>query len=1057
MFVNFFLRRPVFASVCSLVIVLVGLVSFGQLPVQEFPQIDPPVVTISTVYLGASPETVETEVTEILEREVNGAEGIDTLTSSSSQSQSQIRAQFLVGQDVNVAAQDVRDRVARAVRFLPEEAESPIVRREAGDASPIVWIALSGGGRLSSLEVNDYAEQNVIDVLEALPGVSRVFIGGQRRYAMRLWVDPRKLVARNLTVRDIEDALREQNIEIPSGRLEGNTTEYSVRVQGRLRSPEEYEKLVLAARPDGTTVKFTDVGRVELGAENERTFARSNGDEAIALGIVKLSTANTLAVADAAVAEMERLSERFPEGMSYRVAFDRAEFVARAIQEVWSALAIAIILTIVSIFVFLHDWRATLIPAVTIPVSLIGSLGVIAALGYSINTLTLFALTLATGLVVDDTIVVLENVIRYLQKPKDASETNGAAITSRSPFAATAIAAKEVFFAVIATTVVLVAVFVPVLFSGGATGRLFAEFSATLAGAVVVSTFVALTLAPPLCARLLRPQGEPKGIFAAFDRGLSWTRDRYSALLKTVVRSPGLVILIFLISTVGGWWCFNQLPRELLPVEDRGVVLTFVNAPDGSSLPYTDRVTRKVEGVFKDNSAIEGYFTVGAFSRGSGVGQTNRAIAFAKLHPWEERSAEQGQSSVVGGLFGAFSQIPEARIFPVAPRGLPGAGFGSPLQLVIQGNDLEGIAAASDRLATEARELPELRNVDVDLSFTQPEVAVRISREKAAALGVEVRDIARTLQTLLGGREVTSFNRGNRRYEVIIQAESEFRADPQAIANLYIETNPEDGPAAAVPLGALVNIETITTPPTITHFNRRRTATLTASPAPGYSLGQALEAVQTLADKTLPDGFRTDVSGESRTLQQSGQTTLFIFGLSMAFVFLVLAAQFESYLDPLIIMLAVPLALLGAFGALLIFGQTLNAYSQVGLVVLIALATKNSILIVEFANQLRADGVSLVNAAIAAGRIRFRPILMTAFSTLFGILPLVLSSGPGAASRTALGVAVLGGMALSTVLSLGIVPAFYILFNRWRSPRNVSSSKPAISTANAQPTVRDRP
>ncbi len=1031
MFVNFFLRRPVFASVCSLVIVLVGLVSFGQLPVQEFPQIDPPVVTITTTYPGANPETVETEVTEVLEREINGAEGIDTLTSDSSQSQSQIRARFVVGQDVNIAAQDVRDRVARAVRSLPEEVDPPIVRRESGGTSPIVWIALSGGGRLSSLEVNDYAEQNIIDVLETVPGVSRVFIGGQRRYAMRLWIDPRKLVARNLTVSDVEDALREQNIELPSGRLEGNTTEYSVRVEGRLRSPADYENLVLAARSDGASVKFTDVGRVELGAENERTFARSNGQEAVALGIVKLSTANTLEVANRAVAEMERLSEQFPEGMVYRVAFDRAEFVARAIEEVWSALAIAILLTIISIFVFLHDWRATLIPAVTIPVSLIGSLAVIAALGYSINTLTLFALTLATGLVVDDTIVVLENVIRYLQQPTD--EATGEA---RSPFTATAIATQEVFFAVIATTVVLVAVFVPVIFSGGETGRLFSEFSATLAGAVVVSTVVALTLAPPLCARLLRPQGEPKGIFAVFDRGLGWTRDRYGSLLKRVVRSPGVVILIFLVSTVGGWWCFQQLPRELLPTEDRGVVITFVNGPDGASLPYTDRVVQQVETIFQDKSAIEGYFTIGAFSRGSGVGQTNRAIAFAKLNPWEERSAEEAQSSVIGSLFGAFSQIPEARIFPVAPQGLPGAGFGSPLQLVIQGNDLQTIAAETEELAARARELPELRNVDVDLSFTQPEVSVRINRDKAAALGVEIRDIARTLQTLLGGREVTSFNRGNRRYEVILQAEAEFRVEPEAIANLYIETDPPEGPAAAVPLGALVDVETITTPPTITHFNRRRTATLSASPAPGYSLGQALDAVKALAAETLPEDFRTDVSGESRTLLQSGQTTLFIFGLSMAFVFLVLAAQFESYLDPLIIMLAVPLALLGAFGALLLFGQTLNAYSQVGLVVLIALATKNSILIVEFANQLRESGVPLVKAAIAAGRIRFRPILMTAFSTLFGILPLVLSGGPGAASRTALGTAVLGGMGLSTFLSLGVVPTFYVLFNRRRSPRS---------------------
>ena len=1033
MFVNFFLRRPVFASVCSLVIVLVGLVSVGQLPVQEFPQIDPPVVTITTTYPGANPETVETEVTEILEREINGAEGIDTLTSDSSQSQSRIRARFGVGQDVNVAAQDVRDRVARAVRFLPEDVDPPIVRREAGGASPIVWIALAGGGKFSALQVNDYAEQNIVDVLETVPGVSRVFIGGQRRFAMRLWIDPQKLVARNLSVEDIEDALREQNVELPSGRLEGNTTEYSVRVEGRLRSPEDYENLVLASRPDGTSIKFTDVGRVELGAENERTFARSNGDEAIALGIVKLSTANTLSVANGAMAEMDRLAEQFPEGMEYRIAFDRAEFVARAIEEVWSALAIAILLTIVSIFIFLHDWRATLIPAVTIPVSLIGALGVIAALGYSINTLTLFALTLATGLVVDDTIVVLENVIRYLQHPDERGE-------SRSPFTATAIATQEVFFAVIATTVVLVAVFVPVIFSGGETGRLFVEFAATLAGAVVISTFVALTLAPPLCARLLRSQGKSKGIFAAFDRVLGWVRDRYGSVLKPMVRSPGLVILIFLVSSGGGWWCFQQLPSELLPTEDRGAVLTFATAPDGASLPYTDRVTQKIEQIFQDTSAIEGYFAIGAFSAGGGVGQTNRAIAFAKLNPWEKRSPEESQSSIIGSLFGAFSQIPEAQIFPVSPSGLPGAGLGFPLQLVIQGNNLEEIATETEKLATKARELPELRNVDVDLSFTQPEVSVRINRDKAAALGVEIRDIARTLQTLLGGREVTSFNRENRRYEVILQAEADYRVDPEAIANLYIEANPTDGPSTAVPLGALVDIETVTTPPTITHFNRRRTATLSASPAPGYSLGQALEAVQALAADTLPQDFQTDVSGESRTLRQSGQTTLFIFGLSMAFVFLVLAAQFESYLDPLIIMLAVPLALLGAFGALLFFNQTLNAYSQVGLVVLIALATKNSILIVEFANQLRESGVPLVKAAMEAGRIRFRPILMTAFSTLFGIMPLVLSGGPGAASRTALGIAVLGGMGLSTVLSLGVVPAFYVLFNRWRSPRSAAQS-----------------
>ncbi len=1033
MFAHFFIRRAVFASVCSLLIVLTGIVGYTRLPVQEYPSIDPPVVSVSTTFLGASPQVVETEVTEILEAEINGINGIKTLTSQSRESVSSITVLFEIGENIDVGAEEVRSRVARVADDLPEDADPPIVTKASGDASPILWFAIYGEN-FSTLSLSDYADRFIVDQLETVPGVSSIIIGGERRYAMRLWLDPQRLAARNLTVLDVEAALEAENVEIPSGLIEGETTEYSVRTLGRLQTPEEYEALVLRRDADGSQVTFRQVGRAEIGAEDDRSFLRFKGEPAVGIGVVKLSGSNTLDVARGVKARMASLANDFPTGMSYEVPFDVSDFIQRAIDEVWRALYIAISLVILVIFLFLRDWRATLIPAVTIPVSLIGAFAVIFFLGFSINTLTLFALTLATGLVVDDTIVVLENIVRYVEEQ------------DMDPFTASFNGIREVVFAVIATTAVLVAVFLPVGFATGATGRLFVEFALTLAGAVIISSFVALTLAPALCARLLRKKTANQGqrhtspsssslstpstfrianIFslAIFDRILKGMTLVYQRSLERLMAFKLLAIVGLLLSFGISIFLLQLLPREFLPVEDRGAVLTFVRAPQGVTLDYTSQVMEQLEQVYSQLPQARSYVSIGAFSQ-SGPGRTNEALAFVRLKPWSERRGPgQSQQATVGQLFGKFGAITDAFALPINPPSLPGVGFSQPIQFVLQGNDLEALAETSQTLVNRARQLPQLINLDTNLKLNKPEIELQVDRRQAANLGISMRDVSRTLQILLGGEKITSFNRGNRRYEVVVQAREQFRADPEDIKELPIRTRSGE----VLPLGSIANVAMTTTPPEVNHFNRFRAATIEGSPAPGVSLGAALAALEGVAAEVLPGDMRTSLSGESLSLKEAGQATQFIFGLALLFIFLVLAAQFESYVDPLVIMLAVPLSLLGAFGAMLLFGVSLNLYSQVGLIMLIGLVTKNSILIVEFANQLRDQGLPIAKAAVEAGRVRFRPILMTAFSTIFGLLPLAFASGAGAASRVSLGIAVLGGMLVSTVLSLYVVPVFYVI------------------------------
>lgn len=1018
MFTNFFIRRPVFASVCSLLIILIGAVGFTRLPVREYPDIEPPVVTASTVYPGANPQVVETEVTEILEDEINGVDGIKTLTSTSSQGNSQITIEFELDRDLDVAAQDVRGRVNRVLGELPDSVESPVIQKQSGGGSAaIIWFALYGEN-FTTLELSDYADRTLVDQLESVGGVSRILIGGERRYAMRLWLDPEQLAARDLTVLEVEQALRSQNVSIPSGIVEGRLNEFSVRTLGRLSSVEAYNQLVLRAEENGAQVRLEDVGYAEIGAENYRTFVRFKGQSAVGLGVIKLSDANTLAVAAAVKERMQQLSQDFPQGMQYAIASDDSRFVDVAISRVWQSLLFAVALVVLVIFLFLRDWRATIIPAVTIPVALVGAFGVMYALGFSINTLTLFALTLSTGLVVDDTIVVLENIDRHIEED------------AMPPYQAAQLGVAEVVFAVIATTLVLVAVFMPVGFSTGTTGRLFTEFALSLAGAVILSSFVALTLAPALSARLLRRHGKfDNWFFNGFEAGLNRLRQGYLWSLRQAMKLRWLVVAAFAALLVVTYGTYQLLPQAFLPTEDRGSIFTIVRGPEGVSINYIDQVMQQVEAVYSQVPEVESYFTIGGFSPGGGGGSVNQGIAFINLKPWGQRATSQ--QAVVNQLRQSLGAIPEAIVIPINPSGLPGGGFSQPVQFVVQNSELETLAQASNQLLGQARQLPSLVNADSDFQLNKPELTVTINRAAAADLGVSVQDIARTLQILLGGQDITNFNRENRRFEVVVRAQERYRDTIASVDSFYVRSagtvSDSSQRGALVPLSSVVTVERSTTPPQINHFNRLRSATISGSPAPGASLGAALAALQGAAEQTLPPDASTALAGESLQFQEAGQSVLLIFGLALVFIFLVLAAQFESYLDPLVIMVAVPLALLGAFGALLLSGLQLNIYGQVGLIMLIGLVSKNSILIVEFANQERDRGKSPMQAAISAGNIRFRPILMTAFSTIFGLMPLALSTGAGAVSRTSLGTVVLGGMVVSTFLSLYGVPVFYAI------------------------------
>lgn len=1004
------IQRPVLATVMSLAIVLFGVISFTQLPVREYPDIDPPIISVVSLYRGASSSVVETEITDVLEEQFATLEGVKTISSSSREGGSVITIEFELDRDVNEAANDVRDRVSRIRGTLPQEIDDPVISKVDANAQAIVWLALSSTG-YSTLELSDFADRVLKEKIQRLPGVGSVIIGGERRYAMRVWLDPLRMAAHKLTTYDIETALRNENAEIPSGRVEGERREFSVRTRGELSKPGEFGAIIVSQKGNNI-VRLRDVADVKVGAEDERTKARWNGEPAVGLGIVKQSKASTVDVATEVRAALTELSELLPEGMKLEVAYDSSEFIIESISEVQETIIIALVLVILVVLAFLKSFRATVIPSLAIPISIIGALAAVYFAGFTINILTLLGFVLAIGLVIDDAIIVLENIYRHMEMGK----TRWRAAIDGS---------KEIGFAIVSTTIALVAVFVPLAFLSGNVGRLFNEFGVAVAVAVLISGFVALTLTPMISSQILRPlHGTGKGwasrSFDAFFENLNRFYDR---LLKGALRHRILMITGAVVVLLLGFVLFRLLPSELVPTEDRGVGFGIVIAPEGATLEYTDTYVREIEKILLALPEREGLFTATGLGFG-GPGSVTNSFMFLNLTSRGDR--EKSQQQIVQELFPQLLGIPGVLAFVINPPSL-GANFSSsPVEYVLQGDSYEELNQAVGIMLGEASQLGYLINLDSDLRLNKPQLDIHIDRERASGLGVSVADIGSTLETFLGGRVVTDFKRGTKQYDVILQVRPEARSTPDAIQNLYIRSN-----GGLVQLANVVNVEKTVAPKELNHYNRIRSATISASLVPGVTLGKALDDLDRISQEKLPAGIKREYAGQSLEYKSSSSALYFMFLLALIFIYLVLSAQFESFVHPFTILLSVPLAVFGALLTLFVFGESLNIYSQIGLIMLIGLVTKNAILIVEFANQQRARGLNLIEAVVEAATIRLRPILMTSFATIFGILPIAIGLGAGAESRRPLGLVVVGGLLFSTFLTLVIVPVVYTLLARF--------------------------
>jgi len=1026
MFVEFFIKRPVFTTVCSLIILLIGAMSIPTLPVAQYPDISPKQVSVQANYNGADAQTVENAVTTILERAINGVDGMRYMTSSSSNDgTSSINITFAPDKDQDIAAVDVQNRVSLAEPQLPESVLQTGVTVNKESNNFLMGFGLySENGEYDNLFLSNYADLYLVDALKRVNGVGNVQIFGERTYAMRLWLDPLRLASRNLTAQDVVDALREQNIQVGAGRIgqppapEGQQYQIDLRAISRLETVSDFEELILATDEDGTLIKLNDVGRVELGAQSYGTFLRFRANEAVGLGIIAVPGSNALEVADAVKAEMAKLATEFPVGMTYDIGFDTTDFVNQSLSEVVFTLFKAVGLVVLVIFVFLQDWRTTIIPAITIPVSLIGTFAFVKIFYFSINSLTLFGLTLATGMVVDDAIVVVEDITTKIQR---------GGIKSRQ---AAIISMRELVGAVIATSLVLMAVFIPVAFFPGTTGALYRQFALTIAFSIAVSTFMALTLTPTLSGLILRQKPEATGfwghLFDGFNRFLDGMQQRYRRVLIILTRVKTLVIVAFIGLLALTVWVYDSVPSAFLPDEDQGYFITIVQGPEGSSLNYTHDVIEQIEDIILPLDEIRATFAVGGFSFSGNT--ANSGIVFTTLKPWSERpDPSQSAEAVINTVRGALFRIKEARVLPFNPPSIRGLGSVNGFQFQLQdrrGNfSLETLIENMGKLLGAANPNPKLEQVVSFYQANTPQLQIEVNRNRAKALEVDIDDIFDTLQTYLGSRYVNDFTLERRTYRVYVQADAQFRSNPEDINQLYVRSERDE----MIPLGNLVTVTQTTGAQTINHYNLFRSIEINGSAAPGVSSGDAIQTMEDVAAEVLPPGLGYEWSGLSLEEIQSGGQARIIFGFGLVFVFLVLAAQYESYIDPIIILLAVPLAILGALMAQSLRGLPNDVYCQIGLVMLIGLASKNSILIVEFANQLRNQGLTLRKAAIEAAQQRLRPILMTAISTLFGIFPLVIATGAGSGSRQSLGTAVFGGMFVATFLSLFVVPILYIV------------------------------
>ena len=1019
------IQRPVLATMMSLALVLFGAISLSRLPVRELPDIDPPIVNVTTVYPGANASVVETEITERLEEVINNVTGIKTLTSESREQVSNITIEFNLSRDIDIAAQDVRDRVSRVRGRLPENIDEPVIAKQDSDARPIMWIGMSSD-RFTPLEMTDLAEKQIKNRLQTVEGVSSIFIGGEQRFAIRLWLDSEKMAAHQVTVLDVQRALTEQNVELPSGRVENWDREMTIQTQGELKTVAQFNQLVIRQDRD-RFVRLRDIGYAAEGVENERTGARNNGKPCIFLGVVKQSKANSVSVSHGIRDQLELVRPTLPDGIEMVVNYDESNFVEDSIREVWFTLAFAFLLVVTVIYVFLHNFRATLVPAVAIPVSIVASFAVMHLMGYSINILTLLALVLSIGIVVDDAIVVLENIHRHIEE-------------GLSPFQAALKGMKEITFAVIATTVALVAVFIPLAFQSSTTGRLFIEFAIAIVAAVVVSTFVALSLTPMMASRILQSSNhKPGGLIRLFESVMQGLTQVYRGLLERLLNRSAIVRLgmlgtLAVVLLLASRMLYTHLEGDFLPEEDKGRLLCFVIAPEGSTTEYTNRMLLQMEEILSKTPEVKIYGSLVAPGF-SGPGLANNGIVFVHLAKERDRTVQEMVNAPDGLRSQFFSQVEGAIAIPNIPKTI-NRSFRSPFQVVIQAGDLEQLDGFVTDFVNQLRQSGFIQNVQSSFEMNKPELKLDIDRDRASALRVSIQDISRTLQILFGGLDISRIKRDGKEYDVIAQLERTSRLTPEHLDRIYVRN--QDG--RLIQLSSIVQRQVGVAPNKIERYNRIRSATISGTPM-GVTMGTAVSRVKEMLEAQMPAGFLYDWSGESRDLQDAGQEIGWVLVLALVFVYMVLASQFESLLHPLTVMLTVPLAAVGALGLLWLIGalgrvgwmplvpaMNVNLFSQIGMVLLVGLVTKNGILLVEFANQLRAQGLSAREAMTQSGLVRLRPILMTAISTISGILPIAIGFGAGAESRRPMGVVVVGGMMTSTFLTLFVIPLVYTLF-----------------------------
>ncbi|MBL0319936.1 MAG: efflux RND transporter permease subunit [Alphaproteobacteria bacterium] len=1000
------IKRPVFATVINLFLILIGVVSFQRLSVREYPKIDEPVVTVETHYLGASAAIIESQVTKPLEESLAGIDGIEVMSSISRSEQSQITVRFKLVIEPDAAAADVRDRVARVRKMLPDEIDEPVISKVEADAQPILYLAFFSD-RHSQMAISDFADRYVKDRVQNVTGVASATIVGERKKSMRIWLDPQQLAAFQLTPADVENALRKQNIEIPAGRIESSKREFTVLSETDLQTPKQFEAIIIKQNGD-SFVRIGQVGKAEVAPEDERKVVRFNGHNAVALGIIKQATANPLEVSQGIRNLIPKIQASLPQGMRLAIAYDTSIFIDRSIKAVYHTIIEAIVLVLCVIFLFLRNVRSTLIPMVTIPISLIGVFVVMFMLGYTINTLTLLAMVLAIGLVVDDAIVMLENIYRHMEEGMPAMQ-------------AAYKGSREIAFAVIAMTITLAAVYAPIAFTEGKTGRLFIEFALTLAGSVIISGFIALTLTPMMCSRLLKYETRHGKAYTLVEESLKRLTNGYEKLLTWALHHHAFILMIGVAVAGSGVVFGTLLKSELAPVEDRGNIVTVTTAPEGATIDYMTDWMTNLEPIFKATPEVDTYFVV------AGSPTVSQGIAFARLKPWEERHKTQQELTkeftpkIVGALTGIMG-------FPTNPPSLGASIRSKPVQMELLTNGTyEELDGYISKILEAASKNPGLTNVDSNLKLNKPQLSILVDRDKVASVGVDIDELGRTLETMLGGRQVTRYKDGGKEYKVIVQTSDQKRERPQDLADIYIRSKSGE----MIKLSNVLTIDEAVAPRQLDHFNQLRSAEVTASLAPGYTVGDALTYLEDKAREIIPSTMLIDYDGQSREFKQTSSSILTVFLLALMFIFLVLAAQFESWVSPFIILLTVPLSIAGALMVLYFAGGTLNVYSKVGLVTLIGLITKHGILIVEFANQHRHQGLDAYHAILHSAKLRLRPILMTTGAMVLGALPLVISHGAGAESRQQIGWVIIGGMSVGTLFTLFVIPVVYQLMARF--------------------------